>query len=113
LSACCFHQLGNFINLLRRFDGAWTAHDNQIAAANLGSLNIDHRIIRMEITAGKLVGLGDLNYILYALHLAKMLRKLRVHAANQADHRAIRPLRYVSLEPFLLDFANDMLNLFL
>lgn len=93
LAAGSLDQPGNLIDLLRRFHGTRTAHNDHILSADLHSADIDNRILRMEVSARQLIGFGNLNYILHALHLAKMLGKLRSDAPYQSDYGMVSPYR--------------------
>ncbi|MNJ37865.1 hypothetical protein D3C77_327010 [compost metagenome] len=89
LAACRLHQAGDFIDLLCRFHSARTAHNDKLSAANLHIADLYDRILRMEITAGQLIGFGNFNHILHALHLTQMLGKLRLNRSDQPDHRTV------------------------
>ncbi|MNP11261.1 hypothetical protein D3C76_1034390 [compost metagenome] len=82
LSTRRFNKPGDLINLLWRLNGARSAHDHQVFSTNLHTLDINNRILRMEIPAGQLVGFGDLHDVLYTLHLPQMLGELRSDASH-------------------------------
>ncbi|MNC29236.1 hypothetical protein D3C75_774790 [compost metagenome] len=89
LAAGSLDEPGNFIDLFRRLNSAWSTHNDEVLSADLNTADINNSILGMEVTAGQLVGFGDFHDILYALHLPQMLSKLRCNSANQPDYSMI------------------------
>ncbi|MNE90556.1 hypothetical protein D3C80_1880820 [compost metagenome] len=65
LAAGQLHQTGNLVDLLRGFHRAGAAHNDQLAAADFHTLDLDNGICGMEFPAGHLVGLGDADNLLH------------------------------------------------
>src|SRR5690606_35970018 len=107
LAACRLDEAGDFINLLRRFDRARPAHNDELAAADIYPVHRNDRVVRMEIAACQLIRFRNFNDIFDSLHLAKLLCERWVRLADNADDRTVRAAGYMGLHPMPFDMLNN------
>ena len=95
-------RLGGLAQLLNALDRARACHDDDFLTADLDAVDIDNRVLRMEVATDELVFLRDAHGLLDALEHADLEVGDLLAVADDADDRAVLARRQMGLEADLL-----------
>ena len=105
------HRARRGSHLVGGFHRARSRHDDEVLPADLDPVDLDDRVVRLELAADHLVGLADRDDLLDAV---ARLQETQVRAAlglDDADDRAVRAPGRMGLEPQLFDRLDDAADL--
>ena len=83
-----FDRPGRFQQLLAAFDGARPGHQDDLIAADLDAIDINHGVGGMELAAGQLERLQDAHRFLHPFHHVELFALYDRLFTHHADHRA-------------------------
>ena len=102
--------LGDLDEQRLALDGARPGDHHQVAAADLDPLDVEHRVVGVELAAGELERLEDRHDLLDPRDRLQRLDLQLVLVADHADDRPRDPLAQVGREAQLLDPLDDVLD---
>ena len=112
LGAVLLHALGRFHELLHALDSARSRHDRQVSGANLHAADIDDGVIWLELSADKLVLLGNAHRFLHPVERIHLQARNDLLVTDHTNNRAVVARRKMILESSLRDFFLDLLKIF-
>ncbi len=95
--------MGRLQQLLAALHRAGAGHHHQLRPANRNAVDLDDRVLRVKVAAGKLEWAQDRHGALDPVHALNLLAVQRPAVADDADDGALLSLRDVRLASHLLD----------